>query len=112
MTSMLIEWLSWLFLAGGGFFVLVGGVGVMRMPDLYTRIHAASVTETLGTMLILIGLMLHSGWDLSTFKLVAILVFLLFTGPVSSYALGNTALLGGLKPELGAQDSSKEGGAS
>ena len=109
MTEMIVDGLSWLLLAGGGFFVLVGGVGVMRMPDLYTRIHAASVTETLGTMLILIGLMLHSGWELATFKLLAILVFLLFTGPVSSYALGNTALLGGLKPELGSQDPSKEG---
>jgi multicomponent Na+:H+ antiporter subunit G len=109
MMGMILEWLSWLLLAAGGFFVLVGGVGVMRMPDLYTRIHAASVTETLGTMLILVGLMLHSGLELATFKLLAILVFLLFTGPVSSYALGNTALLGGLKPELGAQDASKEG---
>ena len=112
MIGMIVDGLSWLLLAGGGFFVLVGGVGVMRMPDLYTRIHAASVTETLGTMLILIGLMLHSGWDLSTFKLLAILVFLLFTGPVSSYALGNTALLGGLKPKLDTQDVLKEGAES
>ena len=109
MMGTIFDWLSGLLLVAGGFFVLVGGVGVIRMPDLYTRIHAASVTETLGTMLILTGLMLHSGWELATFKLLAILVFLLFTGPVSSYALGNTALLGGLKPELGEQDPPKEG---
>lgn len=109
MMGLIVEWLSWLLLGAGAFFVLVGGVGVLRMPDLYTRIHAASVTETLGTMLILMGLMLHSGWDLSTFKLLAILVFLLFTGPVSSYALGNTALLGGLKPKLVTQEASREG---
>jgi multicomponent Na+:H+ antiporter subunit G len=105
---MIIQWLAWLSLAAGGFFVLVGGVGVLRMPDMYTRMHAASVTETLGTMLILIGLMLHSGWELATFKLLAILVFLLFTAPVSSYALANTALLGGLKPQLSTQEVLKE----
>lgn len=101
---MIFEWLSWVLLGLGGFFVLVGGVGVLRMPDVYTRMHAASVTETLGTMLILVGLMLHAGWELPTFKLLAILVFLLFTAPVSSYALANAALLGGLKPKLQAPE--------
>lgn len=108
MMGMIVEWLSWLLLAAGGFFVVVGGVGVLRMPDLYTRVHAASVTETFGTMLIMVGLMLHSGWDLATFKLFAILVFLLFTAPVSSYALANTALLGGLKPKLSTEVVIKE----
>ena len=95
-----VEILAWLFLGLGSFFVVVGGVGVIRMPDLYTRMHAASVTETLGTMLILAGLMLLSGWSLATFKIFAILMFLLFTAPVSSYALANTAMLGGTKPRL------------
>ena len=95
-----IEILAWVMLGLGGFFVLVGGVGVIRMPDLYTRLHAASVTETLGTMLVLTGLMLLSGWSLATFKIFAILLFLLFTAPVSSYALANTAMLGGCKPQL------------
>jgi multicomponent Na+:H+ antiporter subunit G len=106
---MIFDWLSWALLAAGGFFVLVGGIGVLRMPDVYTRMHAASVTETLGTMLILLALMLHAGWDLATFKLFAILVFLLFTAPVSSYALANAALLGGLKPKLQVEDVTKEG---
>lgn len=105
---MILEWLSVALLGAGGFFVVVGGIGVLRMPDLYTRVHAASVTETLGTMLILSGLMLHSGWELATFKLFAILVFLLFTAPVASYALANAALLGGLKPQLADQVASKE----
>lgn len=96
----LMEWLSWVLLGLGGFFVLVGGIGVLRMPDLYTRMHAASVTETLGTILVLIGLMVMAGWSLASFKLFAILLFLLFTAPVSSYALANTAMLGGTKPIL------------
>jgi len=53
--------------------------------------------------------MLHAGWELPTFKLFAILVFLLFTAPVSSYALANAALLGGLKPKLRAEGASEEG---
>jgi len=94
------EWLAALFLASGGFFVLVGGVGMLRMPDLYTRMHAASVTETMGTLLIMIGLMIVAGWTLASFKLFAILLFLLFTGPVASYAVANTALIAGIKPRL------------
>lgn len=109
---MIFDWLSWLMLAGGGFFVVVGGIGVLRMPDMYTRVHAASVTETLGTMLVLTGLMLHSGWELATFKLFAILIFLLFTAPVASYAMANAALLGGLKPQLDSEGVSKKGNGS
>jgi multicomponent Na+:H+ antiporter subunit G len=47
--------------AGGRFFCLIGGIGLLRMPDFYTRMHAASVTETLGAGLMLLGLMLHAG---------------------------------------------------
>jgi multicomponent Na+:H+ antiporter subunit G len=93
-----IDVLSWFLLAGGGVFVLIGGIGVLRMPDLYTRMHAASVTEALGAIMILSGLMLQSGWTLATFKLFAILMFLLFTGPTAAYALVNTALAAGVEP--------------
>lgn len=96
----ILDVISWVLLGLGGFFVVVGGIGVLRMPDLYTRMHAVSVTETLGTILVLLGLMVMAGWSLATFKLFAILLFLLFTAPVSSYALANTALLGGTKPIL------------
>lgn len=96
----LVEWVASVLLVAGGFFVLVGGIGVLRMPDLYTRMHSASITETLGTMLLLAGLMLLAGWSLPTFKLLAILVFLLFTGPVAAYAVANTALIAGVEPQL------------
>ncbi|MBA4264982.1 MAG: sodium:proton antiporter [Comamonadaceae bacterium] len=95
-----IELIAGAFLALGGFFVMVGGVGMLRMPDLYTRLHAASVTETMGTLLIMIGLMILAGWTLASFKLFAILMFLLFTGPVAAYAVANTALIAGVRPRL------------
>lgn len=97
---MIIDWIAGLIMLVGAVFVVIGAVGVMRMPDLYTRLHAASVTETLGAALVLIGLMVYTGWNLSTFKLFAILLFLLFTAPVASYALANAAIISGVKPEL------------
>lgn len=97
-----MSWLDWLSAAmatGGGFFVLVGGIGALRMPDLYTRMHASSLTDTLGSLLILTSLMLQFGLTLATLKLAAITAFLLLTSPVASYALGNAALLSGHQPE-------------
>lgn len=85
----------------GAFFSAIGTVGVVRFPDFYTRMHAASVTDTLGSSLILIGLMLIGGWSLVTFKLLSIWVFLLVTGPTASNAAANGALKAGLEPFLG-----------
>lgn len=95
----LLDILSWITLLAGGGFVLVGGIGILRMPDLYTRMHAASLTDTLGTLLILLGIMLQAGLTLATIKLVAIALFLLLTGPTATYALANSALLSGLMPK-------------
>ena len=94
-----IDVLSWLLLAAGSIFVFVGGLGALRLPNFYTRMHAASLTDGMGTILILVGIMLQAGWSLAAFKLLAILVFLLLTGPTASYALANSALLSGVKPE-------------
>ncbi len=82
-----------------GLGVLVGGIGILRMPDLYTRMHAASLTDTLGTLLLLLGVMLQAGLTLASIKLAAIAVFLLLTGPTATYALANSALLSGLMPK-------------
>lgn len=89
---MVIDALSFAMLALGGFFVFMGGLGALRLPDLYTRMHAASLTDSLGTLLTLGGIMLQSGWSLATIKLLTILFFLLMTGPTATYALANAAL--------------------
>ena len=99
MSVSFIDILSWILLTSGGGFVLVGGLGALRLPNFYTRMHAASVTDTIATFLILGGVMLQAGLSLATVKLVAILVFLVLTGPTASYALANAALLSGIKPE-------------
>ena len=64
MTDTLITILSWVFVAAGSGFIVVGALGLVRMPDLFTRMHAASVIETLGAVLLVIGLMLQAGLSL------------------------------------------------
>jgi len=96
--AMALDVLSWFFLSVGGFFVLVGGIGALRMPDLYSRMHAASVTDSLGAIMVIVGIMLQAGLTLATIKLFAILLFLLLTSPTSSNALASAALLAGTKP--------------
>lgn len=98
MMATVIDIISWLLLTVGGFFVIVGGIGALRMPDLYTRMHAASVTDSIAPVLIIAGIMLQAGATLASVKLAAILLFLLLTGPTASNALASAALLAGTKP--------------
>lgn len=111
--AIVLDVISWILLILGSSCVLIGGVGTLRLPDFYSRIHAASLTDTMASILILVGLMLQAGLTLVTLKLFAILIFLLFTGPTASYAIANAALLSGLRPEImpppGATPSSSTG---
>ena len=96
-----LEVLSWVLILAGSAFVIIGGVGLLRLPDFYTRIHAAGITDTLGTWLILAGLMIHEGLTLNAAKLAMLLFFLLITSPLSSHALAKAAFLRGLDPLQG-----------
>ena len=93
-----VEILSGALVVLGSLFVLAGGIGALRMPDFYSRIHGASLTDSLGPVLVLGGLMLQAGLSLVTVKLAAVLLFLMVTSPTASYALANAALLAGLRP--------------
>jgi multicomponent Na+:H+ antiporter subunit G len=99
--ELVLDIVSWILLSAGGFFVLVGGIGALRMPNLYTRMHAASVTDTMGAVLVLSGVMVQAGLSLAAIKLAAILLFLLITSPTASYALAHSALLAGVRPDAG-----------
>ncbi len=98
MIETVLDVLSWILLCLGGAFVLIGGIGALRLPGFYTRLHAASLTDTMATILIFIGMMLQAGFSLAALKLAAIMVFLLLTGPTASYALANAALQSGMLP--------------
>ena len=97
---MIIDILSWICLLAGGALGIVGGIGIHRFPDFYSRLHAAGITDTLCAMLILLGLGLQAGWSLAAFKLALIFVFIFFTSPTASHALANAALHSGLQPRL------------
>lgn len=85
----------------GLFFMFAGTLGVLRLPDFYTRIHAAGMTDTLGAEMILLGLMIQGGFSQMTLKLLFVAFFLLLTGPTSTHAVANAAYHVGLRPQLG-----------
>ncbi|MDE0051063.1 MAG: monovalent cation/H(+) antiporter subunit G [Rhodospirillales bacterium] len=95
---MIVDILSWISIGIGCAFVLVGGLGLVRLPDVFTRLHAASVADSAGAGFILLGLMLQAGLSLTTLKLVLILAFLIFTAPTAAHALAHAALLDGVLP--------------
>ena len=75
MIEVILDIISWFFLLGGSFFCLTGALGLLRFPEFFSRIHAASLTDTLGASMILIGLMFQAGWGLALPKLILILIF-------------------------------------
>lgn len=98
----IIDIVSWILLIVGSICVLIGGLGVLRMPDFYTRMHASSLTDTMATLALFSGMILQAGLSLAAAKLFAIMLFLLLTGPTATYALANSALLSGHKPKMDA----------
>jgi multicomponent Na+:H+ antiporter subunit G len=98
--SSVINILSGVLIITGALAIIIGLLGVFRMTDFFTRLHAASVIDTMGTMLIIVGLMLYSGFNLVSVKLLLVMIFILITTPAAAQALAKSALHGGLKPAL------------
>ena len=97
----ILDILSWICLILGSILCMIGGLGLLRLPDFYSRMHGGGITDTLGASLILLGLMFQGGLTMVTVKLVMILVILLLTSPTSTHAVGKAALTSGLKPFFG-----------
>ncbi|MEQ8510116.1 MAG: monovalent cation/H(+) antiporter subunit G [Rhodospirillaceae bacterium] len=106
--ELLLNIVSWALLAGGGFFCVVGAIGIVRMPDAFTRMHAASVIDTLGVGMIIIGLMVQSGLTLTTARLAIILALVFFTSPVATHAIARAMKHRNVEPVL-SEDRTKEG---
>ena len=100
MIELILNLISEGLLAAGSIFVLIGAFGLIRLPDFYTRLHAAGITDTLGAELILLGLMFQAGLSLVTVKLILISLFIFFTSPTATHAVANAARVMGLKPML------------
>ena len=108
MMEIVRELAVWFCLVAGSLFCVIGGVGIIRMPEFYTRSHAASITDTLGATLILLGLGLHSGLSLVTVKIVMVLFLLYVTSPTAAHALVKAAYSKGLDAPC-VEDATREG---
>lgn len=103
---LVLDILSSILLIAGAFFGLSGAIGLFKFPDFFTRVHAASVTDSIAAILIIGGLLLQTSLDLNTAKLLFILLFLMITSPTASHALAKSARHGGL---LTLEESKEEG---
>lgn len=98
--TLIIDIASWILILAGSFFVIVGALGLVRMPEIFTRMHAASIIDTAGVGLLILGMSLQAGLSLVTLKLFFLLALFFFTGPVVTHALAQACLHEGIKPRL------------
>ena len=96
--ALVLDIVGWSLLALGSVMLFIGGIGLVRLPDVFARMHAAGIIDTLGAGAILAGLMIEAGLTLVTVKLALIVIFVLFTSPTSTHALARAALHGGVQP--------------
>ena len=107
---LIIDYISYFLIAAGGIFCVIGGIGILRLPDFYCRTHGASITDTMGAGLMLLGLTLQGGkmmFDAETgawqpdlwvipVKLIFIALFILLTSPTAGHALIKAAYADGV----------------
>ncbi|MFD0915890.1 monovalent cation/H(+) antiporter subunit G [Pseudahrensia aquimaris] len=99
MIALVADVIAWACILAGGFFLVIGSLGMVRFPDFWSRLHAASVIDSAGIGLLLLGMMVHSGFTMVTVKLVLIVVFLFITGPTATHAVANAAFISGSRPK-------------
>jgi multicomponent Na+:H+ antiporter subunit G len=104
--TLAIEIASWILILLGSFFTVAGALGILRMPEIFTRIHAASVTDTLCVGFLILGMALQAGLSLVTLKLFFLLALFVFTTPVVTHALARACLHERIEPML-AEDRRK-----
>jgi len=106
-VALLADVLTWLFLLVGMALLVIGAVGLLRMPDVYARMHPAGVVDTGAAGLILCGLMFQGGFSMVTVKLVLVLVFLWLTSPTATHALAVAARLRELQGDMHLESGAK-----
>ena len=98
MMDMLLLVLSGLSISIGVIALLIGSLGLIKLPDVYCRIHAVGMIDTAGASFIILGMIIHQGFSLVSFKLALIGVFLFFTSPIATHAVAQVAHKMGVKP--------------
>ena len=92
--------LAVILISGGVFFLFIGSIGLIRLPDFFSRCHATGKADTLGVMLVLAGLIIYEGLTLNSAKMLIILAFVALTNPTATHALARAAFLFGVKPRF------------
>ena len=98
MMDILVLVLSGLSIAIGVIALLIGSLGLIKLPDVYCRIHAVGMIDTAGASFIILGMIIHQGFSLVSFKLALIGVFLFFTSPIATHAVAQVAHKMGVNP--------------
>lgn len=98
MLSEFIDFIGAIFIVIGVFFIFTGSLGLLRMPEFFTRLHPAGITDSLGAPLALFGVIIQNGLTLFSLKIFLLIIFLFITNPTACHALAKAALLHGLKP--------------
>ncbi len=96
----------------GAIFFIIGTTGLLRLPDLYTRIHVCSKCDTLGGCSVLLGMAVYSGISFAALKLVLIVLFLLLSSATCGHAIGRSAFVRGMPVWRREEDDASEGGQS
>lgn len=94
----IVNIISVVFIILGIIFMLVGSIGMLRLPDFYSRTHSVSKSDTLGIIFVILGLVIYEGATQSGVKLMLIVFFIALSNPVGIHALSRAALKKGLKP--------------
>jgi len=90
--------IAYLFIFLGLVFIFFGTLGIIRFPDIYTRLQTSSKCDAAGAVALFVGLMVREGLDSFSLRILIILVFLLLTNPVASHAIARSAAIKGIKP--------------
>ena len=96
--QLLVMIFSGFFIVCGVVALLIGSLGLLRLPDVYCRIHAVGMIDTAGASFIILGMIIHEGFTLVSVKLVLIGVFLFFTSPIATHAVAQVAHKSGVVP--------------
>lgn len=96
--ELILDIASWACIVLGALVALTGALGMLRLPDVFSRMHAAGMIDTMGMALILIGLMFQADEWIVVVKLGLIVVFILLTSPTTTFALARAAIDAGVDP--------------
>lgn len=94
----LLDIVSATLLLSGTFFFITATLGLLRFPDIYTRLHAAAKGDTLGAGLILLGLAIQAGFRIEAIKILIMVCFMFLTSPVAAHAISRAVYFTGIKP--------------